>query len=511
MLSPFFDKDNGFLRRLRAVAPRASVNFVVQDGTSVLDAIGAKAIVPQLSLFDLNSEGRRRLHAKAMVWRSGRRWSMLVGSANWTLAAFHGANAEAVLYLPDCDEWRSRLFGDGLKAEPIEPTEFKSGLFVAPEDEVCDTVHRLRVRSAELVQQQFELEIDWPRGVTVEEAALDIWVGLDLDPRASVPVRAKGSSGTARAPDGLDVGPGVRVGLRATTDADVLISPTVWVVRRDPLEREIGSGGTSSRQRQIRETGEGLEAFLDELANTAGPAAVIESLRSLSLWYDDGNSRVGGIGGVFRIKIRDPFRGDGIPEWWMDLGTQAEDLRGALMDFVERHEKHRLLKHARQGNINGLENFLDIMSCLVRLLHRYHRRDQRVIPRGTIISRFCAFAEIATAGVEAKGVTGPGYLESLVNNLRADKKRLVSRRQEREFAERSRSRVVNAMEPDGTTLGAYPRKPSQARPGGIPCCDIGFVRKPMECRVLCGLMPMRAPMDGDGGRRMAVGGVRRRV
>ncbi len=435
VISPFFDKDNGLLRRLQATAPRASVNFVVQDGTSVLDATAAKALAPKLSLFDLNSDGRRRLHAKAMVWRSGGCWSMVVGSANWTRAAFDGANAEAVLYLPDCGDWQDRLFGDGLSLDAISPTEFESGLFVAPEEEACETASRLRVRSAELVQRQFNLEVEWPRGVTVEEAALDIWVGHDIDPRASVPVHVKGSGGTARAPDALDVGSGLRVGLRVTTTTDVLVSPTVWVVRRDQLEREIGSGGTSSRQRQIRDTGEGLEAFLDELASVSGPSAVVEYLRSLSLRYDDGSGGGGGAGGVFRIKVHDPFRGDGIPEWWMNLGERSEDLRAALVDFVDRHEKQRLLKHARQGNINGLENFLDIMSCLVRLLYRYHRRDQRVIHRGTIISRFCAFAEIATGGTEVKGVTGPGYLRSLVTNLRSDKARLVARCREREFAE----------------------------------------------------------------------------
>lgn len=435
VVSPFFDKDNGLLRRLRAAAPRASVNFVVQDGTSVLDAASARAIAPKLALFDLNSEGRRRLHAKAMVWRSGARWSMVVGSANWTQAAFDGANAEAVLYLAECDDWQARLFGDGLSLDAISPDQFTSGLFVAPEEEACKTAHRLRVRSAELVHRQFELEIEWPRGVTVEEAALDIWVGHDIDPRASVPVHAKGSGGVARAPDALDIGSGIRVGLRVTTNADVLVSPTVWVVRRDQLEREVGSGGASSRQRQIRETGEGLEAFLDELANVSGPSAVIEYLRSLSLRFDDGNGGSGSSGGVFRIKVHDPFRGDGVPAWWMDLGVQSEDLRGALVDFVDRHEKHRLMKHARQGNINGLENFLDIMSCLVRLLYRYHRRDQRVIPRGTIISRFCDFAEIATGGIESKGVKGPGYLNCLAANLRSDKKRLIDRCREREFAE----------------------------------------------------------------------------
>ena len=52
-----------------------------------------------------------------------------------------------------------------------------------------------------------------------------------------------------------------------------------------------------------------------------------------------------------------------------------------------------------------------------------------------VIGRFCDFAELATSGIEAKDAVGPGYLDTLAKNLRSDKQHLVSRCQEREFAE----------------------------------------------------------------------------
>src|SRR5262245_34710570 len=57
------------------------------------------------------------------------------------------------------------------------------------------------------------------------------------------------------------------------------------------------------------------------------------------------------------------------------LSGKTDDLAEAIRDFVERHEHRRLRKHAGRGNVNGMENFLDIFTTLVRLLYVYYLRS----------------------------------------------------------------------------------------------------------------------------------------
>lgn len=435
VISPFYDDDHELLRRVVQLSPDTSVKFVAQNGTSRLDSLAASSICPNLELYDLQVDARRRLHAKLVIWRCQGRWSSLIGSANWTAAAFDGRNIEAMLHLPECSTWKQRLFDEDITPVVIAPEDFKPGEFEAPEKEETAPEHGLRLRSVALSGRQFTLEVQWPPNKSLQTAALDVWVGHDVDPRASIPLSGVGNTTlTAAAPSSLEVGTGLRAALRAETESGILVTQRVWVLRREHLEREIGEGGASSRQRRIRETGEGLEEYLDELATTSGPSTAAEYLRSVMLRYDSGEGRAAGGGGVFRVKVHDPFRGGGVPAWWLKLGSESGDFREALTDFIERHQKQRLLRHAKAGNINGLENFLDILSCLVRLTYRYHCRDERIVPRGKLIGRFCDFAEIATTGIEKKGRQGPGFLETLSTNLRGHPARLGERCREADFS-----------------------------------------------------------------------------
>lgn len=48
---------------------------------------------------------------------------------------------------------------------------------------------------------------------------------------------------------------------------------------------------------------------------------------------------------------------------------EADDLEEAILDFVDQHDKYKLRKHAESGNINGMDNFFDILTTLIRLLY----------------------------------------------------------------------------------------------------------------------------------------------
>ena len=73
----------------------------------------------------------------------------------------------------------------------------------------------------------------------------------------------------------------------------------------------------------------------------------------------------------------------------MPAGGDIDDLREAILNFVERHQREKLNKHMRRGNLNGLPNFLDIFRTLNALLLAYHRKrlggGSQVVPFGYVI------------------------------------------------------------------------------------------------------------------------------
>jgi hypothetical protein len=98
--------------------------------------------------------------------------------------------------------------------------------------------------------------------------------------------------------------------------------------------------------------------------------------------------------------------------------AEADDLGEAILDFVDRHEKRKLRKHASRGNINGMENFLDILTTLVRLLYIYYTRG--VVKRGFVIGHLCDWIELTTTGRDTEQESIDGYLYSLWDSLGGD-------------------------------------------------------------------------------------------
>ena len=187
----------------------------------------------------------------------------------------------------------------------------------------------------------------------------------EQNPRVSVPI-PKTSSGKEKVafPEGkLSDAHGA---LLATIVAEVsgtrFESPPVWIVQEDRLTHEPGGGSSSSKGR-IEETGEGLPEFLDEIGRREGVAAIAEFLRQLDIKFYDGSSG-GPNSRRFRVRITDPFESDRVPDWLIQAKANSEDVGAAILDFVERHDKRKLHKHASRGNINGMENFLDILTTL---------------------------------------------------------------------------------------------------------------------------------------------------
>src|SRR3990167_6792316 len=145
--------------------------------------------------------------------------------------------------------------------------------------------------------------------------------------------------------------------------------PLVWVIQEDRLTYEPGEGGGTTKRR-VEETGEGLHELLDEIGNRDGIHGVIDFLQHFNIQFFDGDGNRA-LSRRFQIAIRDPFQPDVAQDWLKGGPDKTKDLETAVMEFVERHERHRLRRHAKHGNVNGMENFLDIFTALVRLLYVY--------------------------------------------------------------------------------------------------------------------------------------------
>ena len=148
-----------------------------------------------------------------------------------------------------------------------------------------------------------------------------------------------------------------------------------------------------------------------------GPAAIAEYLRHLNIRFNDGAGRRASKR-KFRVRISDPFQSDIAPDWLLNAKKEADQVEKAIYDFVDRHIKKKLKKHSERGNINGMENFLDIFTTLVKVLYRWHKRD--VVKRGHLIGKLVTMLEVATSGKDTKKEWFDGYLHSVYDSIGED-------------------------------------------------------------------------------------------
>src|SRR4029077_11444492 len=121
--------------------------------------------------------------------------------------------------------------------------------------------------------------------------------------------------------------------LKGTQGGRELVSNRVALVQLQELLRERTSdGASSSRVRNISETGDELVAHLDSLGTVR---EAIEFLDHCSIRFGDGEHSRRSFGRGF-WKARDPFVGD-IPAQWLSqpIDNTAENLRQAVWQFVE--------------------------------------------------------------------------------------------------------------------------------------------------------------------------------
>ena len=414
MISPFHDADARLLTRLSRGWPEAKIEVLAQQGYTTLPVPAAKRLA-QLRLAEIRDTSRR-LHAKLLVWRHRSGSGCLIGSANFTCAAFDGGNVEACLLFSDASRMVEGLFDRELRKHPIALKDFEPGVREPfPADD--PSLFRLTIESAALIGDD-KIRVSYSHNLKgVFSLALAIRVPGERHPRIRVPISAagRGDASVQLPHNGLaDASGALLASLSAEISGESVEGPFVWVIQEDRLTYEPGEGGGTTKKR-VEETGQGLPELLDEIGNRDGIRAVVEFLQHFNIRFFDGDSGTGA-NRRFQIQIRDPFQPDVAPDWLHGLPSEVENLGSAIMEFVERHEKHRLRRHAKRGNINGMENFLDIFTALVRILYVYS--DRGVLKRGKLLGRLCRFIELATkGGTTLEGDEFAGYLSAVAANV----------------------------------------------------------------------------------------------
>jgi len=206
--------------------------------------------------------------------------------------------------------------------------------------------------------------------------------------------------------------------LAAVVHGEAITSPETWIIQEAHLTHEPQNvGGAADIERIIQENGRGLIEHIDELGARGGVQEVIEYLRNLSIHYSSGEEggRLPRIG--FRVKAHNPFRSDSIPEWIIQVHGKSS-LEEALYEFLERHEKRVLWRHARKGNVNGLANYLDVFRAMMGLLFTYYRRN--VVPREQLIGRICDWLRVFFVEASEGQEQPEGYFIALAENYMAD-------------------------------------------------------------------------------------------
>lgn len=442
VISPFYDLNAEMLRRLHDSFPKCKVEVVAQQGTSNLPVRLIQKLNWKPSLFEICNSSRR-LHGKLIAWETGKEVSCLVGSANFTVAGLDGANAEACFYLHDVAASIEGLFDSSLAKRAIAAADFTPGADQEP-TQTADDEPVLWIDSAVLCDgQRLRAKYRCRLSSPPNSLAINIRCAGELHPRASKAVSPKGEAEITLPSKAMaDVRGSLLASLAAKTSDSKLESTPVWVIQEDRLTHEPSDGSGGGKESKIRDSGEGLPEYLDELHDRAGVAAMVEYLNHLNIRFFDGEGRLG-LGRRFRLRRSDPFHPDVSPEWWDKKINGAAELEPAIYDFAERHEQTRLRKHAQRGNINGMDNFLDIFTTIVRLMYVYSIRN--VVKKPRLIGQVLRCIQVATSGIDTRQDQSDGYLEQLARNLRGDLDLLRKRCEEVNFVGHVRAALLIAQ------------------------------------------------------------------
>ncbi len=226
--------------------------------------------------------------------------------------------------------------------------------------------------------------------------------------------------------------------------------------------RRSSPSGKSGRETEVRETGRGLVEHLDEIGRQHGHAQLAQYLKNLRFHYtDDSRGRGGGHG--FRVKIREPFLPDTMPDWLKVAREQFPGLAEAIYCFADRHRDRLLRRHEREANITGLSNFIDIMVATSKVLFIYLRRG--VLTQPQVTSRLREYLNIFTGSFpQYRDEETTGYLARIYSNVNGNPRQLKQTLEEHNVSGHLHALLLVAQVVRGSTDGSDPSKAGSQLP-----------------------------------------------
>lgn len=425
IISPFYDLDAEMFKRVRATWPKCRLEIIAQQHTSNLPVAAIKSARIPLELREVSCRPRR-LHAKLLVWENEFGGGCFVGSANFTSAAWDARNVEACFFVPSPGEMITRLFDSQLSTHIVQVADFVAGTEREPESVVPDSESTmLSLRSATLTKtSRLRIQYRCAEKLAASALALSVRAGGEHRPRAAVPIPVAEESQHVidLEPHVLaDVHGAIVVSLVAKLPHGEQESAPLWLIQEDRLTFAPSDSDSAHSQSAVVENGFGIPEYLEELGRREGAQAIIEYLNRLNIHFHDG-SKGFAPNRRFRVRQNDPFHPDILPEWWRATAFPQDDLQKAILLFVRRHEDRQLKKHATRGNINGMENFLDVLVAIVRLMYVYRIRG--IVRTDQLVYHIGRCLEIATVGIHKDFDSSQGYLVTLSKNLSGNKRML---------------------------------------------------------------------------------------
>lgn len=407
-ISPYFDEDAALILRAKKMWPRCRLEVVAQQHTSTLPVEAIKRARCRLSLFEVTNASRR-LHAKLVGWEANGSSGCIVGSANFTTAAWDGRNVEACLYLSNASDGIASLFDSKLPRKEIALADFISGTEIEPRSSESGA-HALALESA-VVDRKGHLKIVFKCEIKPLPKTLTMRIRLN-DPRR-MPIDTEfpltdGTKATLQFPEN-DSQSGLLGSLVGRAEGHEIESTPVWIILEDQLTYEGSEGGTEKGGKDKRQTGWDLPEVLEQIRATEGVAEVIKHLDEFSISFSDGMKRLGlGRAGWGRSE---PFHEDVLPAWIRAWESPGSELHLAIYRFARRHEDKCLSRHAERANIDGMGNFLDIFVAIVRLLFVFYAR--KVVEKHVLLRHLISCIGIATNGIKTELRSSDGYLLEL--------------------------------------------------------------------------------------------------
>lgn len=384
VLSPYFDSNIGEL--LGVIAERvtlSSVNIIVQQNTNTLDTDSLRqwhnSTNTDLTIQLLSAPGRK-LHAKALILESldGKSCASLIGSANFTKAALlktadTDGNIELCLALRGdmAQSVRKSMRSKVFSTQEVSLEDIRSS---QQDDNWTAPASKIKLYHAELDSQASLIRTVCQVDESVSGSILDYSLLVRKIGSASPDTVCKIAHKeiekslldfSVGEEDSSILNKATTVVIHARSPDGELLSNYVWLLNITEIHNYLDRD-YKKIARQFRESGKGLIEFINNYVEQGMIDKAIDLLADLDIRFNNG-----GRGIITRAIIRmpsSPITDDDATELiWRLTSVQRGKFARRVSDFISRHYEKVLTKHIKKPNLNGLENFFDVLETCADL------------------------------------------------------------------------------------------------------------------------------------------------